>query len=314
MQSLVVPVYRNAGSIAELLEAVAGLHRSVPGGGVEGVFVVDGSPDDSWERLRAALPRMPFPSQLLRHSRNFGSFPAIRTGLAAARGDAFGVMAADLQEPAELVATMFARLRSGDADVVFGQREARDDPAAQQWASRIFWRLYRRFVNRDVPAGGVDIFACNRAVRDALLGMGEANSSLLGQVFWLGFRREFVPYARGRRVGGGPSGWSWRKRIRYMLDSVFAFTDLPITLLTAIGFLGVVATLGLSASVFAAWAAGWIAVAGYTPIMLLLSFGISANLLALGIVGQYVYRVFENTKGRPLGVAMSHDIYPGTLA
>ncbi len=313
MQSLVVPVYRNSGTIDELLAAIAGLHQAVPDG-VEGVFVVDGSPDDSWERLRAALPRMPFPSQLLRHSRNFGSFPAIRTGLAAARGITFGVMAADLQEPVELVATMFERLRDGSADVVFGKRERRDDPASQQFAAKLFWKLYRRFVNKDVPEGGVDIFACNQAVRAALLGMDEANSSLLGQLFWLGFRREFVGYARGRRVDGGPSGWSWRKRVRYMLDSVFSFTDLPITVLTVVGLLGMLGSTALSALVFAGWAAGWISVAGYTPIMLLLSFGISVNLLALGIVGQYVYRVYENTKRRPLAVAMSHDTWPGAAS
>lgn len=158
MHSLVIPVYGNEASIGELLEAIAGLSRrlSQP---LEAVFVVDGSPDRSYALLRDALPRMPFPAQLLVHSRNFGAFAAIRTGLAAARGEDVAVMAADLQDPIELIERFYDVLARDEADVIIGTRVARADPFLSRVASGVFWWLYRRLVLPQIPPGGVDVFA-----------------------------------------------------------------------------------------------------------------------------------------------------------
>ena len=306
--SLIIPVYRNADTASALVAALQDLSTRLRGD-LEVVLVVDGSPDESHSLLAGLLEKSGLRAQLLAHSRNFGSFAAIRTGLAAACGRQFAVMAADLQEPPELVLSFFEALTGGETDLVCGTRRDRDDPSGSKLAAQTFWRLYRLLVQPEVPAGGVDMFGCNLAVRDALLGMEESHSSLIGQLFWLGFRRKEIPYERRARAGNGVSGWTFRKKWKYMLDSVFSFTDLPISLLSAVGFWGIGLSLLVSVGVCIGWLAGWIGVLGYTPIMLMLAFSTSVNLLAAGILGSYVWRTFENTKHRPLSVIMSRRAF-----
>ena len=304
MYSVVIPVYNNDGSIARLLEALTSLNASLRGQ-LEAVFVVDGSPDQSYALLRDALDTLGFPAQLLAHSRNFGAFAAIRSGLAAARGDYFGVMAADLQEPPELLPALFASLAADDCDVAIGTRNRRADPLLARLASSLFWRLFRRLVVRDMPEGGVDIFACNRQFRDQLLQLQESRSSLVVLMFWLGFRRSLHGYQRLPRRDG-KSAWTFGRKLDYMMDSVFSFTDLPIRLLIRCGLAGSLLALALGAVVLAARLGGQIGVPGYasTLISVLLLGGL--NLLGLGLVGTYAWRGYENSKGRPLAVLATH--------
>ena len=126
------------------------------------VFVVDGSPDRCLQILRERLPSLPLRTQLLSLSRNFGSFAAIAAGLETARGSNLAVMAADLQEPPELILQFFEVLDAGRADIVFGVRGERSDPWLSELASNLFWFLYRKLVVKDMPRGGVDIFGCTR--------------------------------------------------------------------------------------------------------------------------------------------------------
>ncbi len=313
MISLVVPVYRNAENVAALLEALQQLDRRL-GGGLEAVFVVDGSPDDSFLRLSTALPRLPLRSRLLLLSRNFGAFAAIRAGLAAGTGESFAVMAADLQEPPELVVEFAARLASGRCDVVVGERTGRADPWPSRWFAGAFWRLYRRFVQPEIPVGGVDVFGCTRAVRDQLLLLRENHSSLVGLLYWVGFRRESVPYARRERQAGR-SAWTFRKKLAYLMDSVFAFSDLPIRVLLRLGTLGLVLSVGLSVVVLVAKLLGTIPVPGYAATLLTVAFFGALNCFGLGVIGGYVWRAYENTKGRPnFVVASSQAFGPGAGA
>ena len=304
--SVVVPVYGNEGTIPALVERLDEIARVIAGG-LEVVFVVDGSPDGSQRLLRDLLSgERAFTSQLIALSRNFGAFSAVKAGLEAARGDLVAVMAADLQEPASLVEEFFARLETGDCDVAVGVRAARDDPASSATASRLFWWLYRRLVQPEIPPGGVDVFACTRAVARHLASLDESHTSLVGLLYWLGYRRVEVPYARLARPSG-KSAWSLRKRLRYLQDSIFSFTSLPIALITAVGVVGVLASFTYAVVVFVFWATGRIDVQGYTPLMLSILFMASAILIGLGIVGSYVWRTYENSKRRPTSVVMSHE-------
>jgi glycosyltransferase involved in cell wall biosynthesis len=297
MFSVVIPVFRNEGSIAPLLDALEGLNRSMDGD-LEVVFVVDGSPDRSLEALTQALPRASFGSQLVALSRNFGSFAAIAAGLATARGPLYAVMAADLQEPPELMLEFRRRLQSGSCEVVVGTRARRSDPLPSRVASTLFWGAYRRLVQREVPRGGVDVFACSQVFRDHLLALPERNTTLVGLVFWLGFRREEVPYERRPRQEGR-SAWSLARRVRYLLDSAFAFSDLPIRLLSLAGLLGLVLAAALGLLVVWARLVGDIQVPGYAATVLVVMFFGGLNSLGIGILGEYLWRTFENTKGRP---------------
>ena len=297
MFSLVVPVYRNEASIPSLVATLEELNRAMAGD-FEAVLVVDGSPDRSLELLAAALPGAAFESQLVVLSRNFGAFSAISAGLESARGSLFAIMAADLQEPPELVREIRRMLETGQYDVVVGTRTTRQDPLASRLLSALFWRLYRALVQRDMPPGGLDVFGCTREFRDHLLALPERRAVLVGLFFWLGFRRGEVSYARRpRRHGKG--AWSFARRVRYSLDSVLAFSDLPVRLLSLAGLLGVGLSVVLAAIV--AWArwSGRIAVPGYAATALLIMFFGGLNSLGLGVIGEYVWRTFENTKGRP---------------
>ncbi|MBS1196943.1 MAG: glycosyltransferase [Proteobacteria bacterium] len=313
MLSIVIPVYRNEGSLPDLIAAlseVAAKAKRDFACPTEVVFVVDGSPDNCHALLAQSLPNAPFAAQLLLHSRNFGSFAAIRTGLQAAKGEVFAVIAADLQEPPELVLQFLEKLQTGEYDVVVGCRENRQDPLLSRASSNLFWKLYKRFVIRDIPEKGVDVFACDRAFRDQLLQLGEANSSLVGQIFWLGFRRGEVLYERRLRQHG-KSAWTFKKKINYLLDSIFSFTDLPVKLLTLFGAIGVVGSLLLALFIILAKAFGSITVPGYTATVLTVIFFGGLNSLGIGIVGTYAWRAFENTKNRPLSIVMATRSFDG---
>lgn len=302
MLTLVIPVYRNEGNLPDLLVAISGLNIQLEGE-LEVVFVVDGSPDRCYRILKDELPSQPFRSKLVLLSRNFGSFMAIRTGLQYGCGERFAVMAADLQEPPELVLEMNSVLMHQDIDVVVGARTSRQDSWLSQTASNIFWGLYRRYVIPEIPQGGVDMFACNKIFRDTLLTLEERHSSLIAQIFWLGYRRKVVTYLRQKRLHG-KSAWTFRKKINYLMDSVFSFTDLPIRVLTNVGAFGSVLVGVCGLLTLIAKLNGMIDVPGYAMIMLVLTFLGCLNLLGLGIIGSYTWRTYENSKNRPLAIPL----------
>ncbi|MDQ6621190.1 MAG: glycosyltransferase [Pseudomonadota bacterium] len=305
--SLIVPVYRNEASIPELVEVIWRLNDSL-GGALEAVLVVDGSPDRSAEILDAALLHANVRAQLLVLSRNFGSFAAIRAGLAAASGRYCATMAADLQEPESLALDLFRALEHEPVDVALGVRTSRSDPWRSRLASSAFWSLYRTFVQRDIPAGGVDVFACNGAVRDHLLQLEESNSSLIGQVMWLGFRRKLVPYVRLPRRHGR-SAWTLSRKLRYLVDSVYSFSDLPIRVLTWAGFIGLITSSVLAIAVIIAKVQGDIPIPGYAATVLTIIFFAALNSFGLGIIGGYTWRAFENTKRRPQAIVLAHKTF-----
>jgi glycosyltransferase involved in cell wall biosynthesis len=305
--SVIIPVYKNRDSIPDLVGRLTALFNARHGL-LEAVFVVDGSPDDSLDLLRAALAGGALPAQLVSLSRNFGSFSAVRAGLRLARGRYIGVMAADLQEPPEILEAFFDSLEAGECDVALGQRSGRHDPAVSSLSSRIYWSFYRKLINRDVPSGGVDIFGCTSEVAQLISTFSETHTSLVGLLYWIGFRRKYFPYVRQARQHG-KSAWTIGKKIRYLFDSVYAFTDLPILLLQAIGVVGILGSGLLGLTVFVGWLTGQIQQPGYTPLMIVILASTSAILLGLGVVGSYVARAYENSKGRPVSVVASHEFF-----
>ncbi|WP_081849353.1 glycosyltransferase family 2 protein [Aeromonas jandaei] len=302
MLSLIIPVYLNEASLPSLIDVVTNIDTKLQGE-LEVIFVVDGSPDHSYDFLLDKLPNQNFNSQLILLSKNFGSFMAIRTGLSHGKGDTFAVMAADLQEPPSLIITINETLKLEPIDVVIGVRDSRQDPFFSKFSANIFWHFYRRYIVPEMPVGGVDIFGCNKAFRDTLLTLEERHSSLIAQIFWLGFRRKTVNYTRVARAYG-KSAWTMRKKINYLMDSIFSFTDLPIRLLTRIGSVGSILSICYGASVIFARMVGLIDVPGYAMTLFSITLLGSVNLLGLGIIGSYAWRTYENTKARPLAIPM----------
>jgi glycosyltransferase involved in cell wall biosynthesis len=253
---------------------------------------------------------MPFVSQLLLHSRNYGSFAAIRAGMQVASGSYFAVMAADLQEPPELALEFFQLLAADEADVVVGTRDARNDPWRSRWSSEIFWWVYRKFIIKDVPAGGVDMFGCNRQFRNELLSLDESHSSLIGLLFWLGFRRKTVAYQRRERQHG-VSAWTLKKKINYLMDSIFSFSDLPLKLLISFGGIGVLFSILFGLMVLMFKVTGWVEVPGYAATILTVLFFGALNTAGIGLLGAYVWRAYANTQGRPISVVMRTESFSG---
>ena len=299
-RSLIVPVYKNEANIPGLLETLGSMNIRL-GEDFEVVFVVDGSPDHCAAMLFKELKGLPYKAQVITHSRNYGSFTAIRTGMEYATGQCMAVMSADLQEPPELIYRFFGVLESDETDVVFGRRTGRSDPFLSTVAANLYWWMYRKLVLPEVPGGGVDVFACNRMVRDSVLSIEEPNGSLIAQVFWVGFRRSFVPYQRQPRTEG-VSSWNRRRRFRYFLDSLFSYSDFPVMILLWLGVAGCVLSIAIGTITLVAKLLGLIDVTGYTTIVLLNLFFGFALLVSQGILGCYVWRTLENSKRRPLRI------------
>jgi glycosyltransferase involved in cell wall biosynthesis len=307
VNSLIIPVYKNAESLQQLLSEIDEIAVKLRDP-LEVVFVIDGSPDASYAILRHLLPNRYLFSQLICLSRNFGSFAAVRTGLAHANGRYFAVMAADLQDPPETIVEFFHVLANEPADIVVGSRATRGDPRLTLLLSKAYWFVYRKFIIPDLPPGGVDIFGCNVVVREALCRLPEVGGSLIGLLFWLGFRRKCVPYDRRSRPFG-ESAWSFARKIRYMFDSMYAFTDFPINLLFWAGAIGIVISAIFATIVFVAWALDLVEVPGYTAIVLLVTFFGALNTFSIGIIGSYLWRTFENTKGRPQSIVLMAESF-----
>ena len=298
--SLVVPVYNNADSLRDLINEITRLALSFDHD-FEAIFVVDGGTDNSNDRLAELTVDLPYRTVVVEHSRNFGSFSAIRTGLHVSEGEIIAVRSADLQEPNALIEELFSTVKRGACEIALGVRQGRNDALHRRVGAGVFWSLYRRYVQPQMPKGGVDVFACTRCVRDALLELREANSSLVGLLIWLGYPFAVVPYVRLQRVHG-KSEWSLDKLVDYMSDSAFAFSRTPIKVVRWLGILGT--ALGVLGGIVLVLLrlTGSNVETGYTPIMLAILVMGSLNLAAIGVLGSYIWRVFENTKRRPHGV------------
>jgi glycosyltransferase involved in cell wall biosynthesis len=295
--SVVVPVYKNEGSIEHLLNRINEIAGAVTGT-VEAVFVVDGSPDKSLDVLRSRLPRGGFDAKVLLLSRNFGAFSAIRAGLREARGEATVVMAADLQEPISLIVDMLGIVQRDEADVAIGVRQSRKDGMVSRTLSAVFWKVFNRVSSLELPRGGVDIFALSRSARETLNSFEESSTSLIGLVYWMGFRRQEVPYQRVERQVG-KSSWSLQKRINYAKDSITAFSEFPLSVFLWSGVIGAVVSLvfALIGAFQYIFSSDHQSRREITAIGLL--FVASYLMAGLGIIGTYLWRLAENVRNRP---------------
>ena len=296
MISVVAPVYNEEGTIAELHRRLA---ETLPAlGPYEIVFVDDGSGDGSWDRL-LELAGKDSHVRLLRLSRNFGHQAALSAGLDAARGDAIVLMDADLQDPPELIPELVAKWREG-FDVVYAIRGDREgEPRLRLASISVFYRVLHRISPTGIPTNAGDFRLLSRRAADAISAMPERARFLRGMTSWIGYRQTGVPYRRDARYAG-ESKYPARKLIRLGLDGITSFSTAPIKLVTAIGFVLVVFCFGVLVwSLYVRFFTphhpqGWTSV---IAVVLLLG---GVQLLSLGVIGQYVARIFDETKQRPL--------------
>lgn len=294
---IVIPVYGNEKSLIHLYDRI---NNVLSDSEVElsFYFVNDRSPDNSQkilEDLAAKDPRV----RVLLLSKNHGSFVAIVAGLNHTKAnDAIVILAADLQDPPEVIPEMIRKWHEKYPVVLCVRRKREDSPVTKLFSS-LFNKLYRRFIMPDMPEGGFDFCLIDRRVADVIIESSEKNTSLVGLIIWAGFERAYIPYDRAERLHG-ESMWSFRKKVRYAINSVISFSALP---LKWFGFLGILLSLicflGISITLFN-YFSGRIPVTGWTTLIIVILVVASFQFLAFGILGEYFWNNLEQTRKRPL--------------
>ena len=297
--SVVVPCYNEEPVIETTHDRLAASLATLDGLDYEIVYVDDGSRDRTPGILRELHARDPRHVRVLRFSRNFGHQLAVTAGVAHASGDAVVLIDADLQDPPEVIAEMVARWREG-YQVAYGVRTDRPgETAFKRATAKGFYRLLNRLSDTPIPLDTGDFRLMDRAVVDALQAMPERDRFVRGMVSWVGFRQIEVPYRRAARVAG-ESKYPLLKMVRFALDGIASFSTAPLRLATWLGF--AVSALALLGIVYAVamrvFTSNW--VAGWTAVMISILFLGGVQLLSLGIIGEYVGRIYGEAKRRPL--------------
>jgi len=297
--SLVIPLYNEELVVPFLIARLRSLIQTLPCA-VQVVLVNDGSSDATIVKLReAALEDSRF--EVLSLAKNFGHQLAATAGLDAARGDAIVLMDADLQDPPELVLEMITQFRKG-YDVVYAQRTHREgETFFKRWSAWFFYRLMRSLVYKDLPVDVGDYRLVSRRFLKALNQMRETHRFLRGMVTWVGFPQTAVTYVRAQRVAG-ETKYPLSKMLRFAWIAAISFSPLPLRLSFIVG--GIFFGMGFIYAVYALvrWIFGLYLVPGWTSVILVTSLGTGGVMILIGVLGEYVARIYEEIKDRPLYV------------
>ncbi|MBI4804910.1 MAG: DegT/DnrJ/EryC1/StrS family aminotransferase [Desulfovibrio sp.] len=295
--AVVVPVYGNEPTLRTLHQRILDATRDFPAE-LTIQYVNDRSPDNSQavlEELAAGDSRV----RVLLLSRNHGSFVAITAGINEVRDhDATCIIAADLQDPPEIIPELISKWREG-AKVVLGVRRTRDDPFLSQLFSRAFNWLFRKAVMSQMPVGGFDLCLIDRQVVEVLLQSSEKQSSLVGLILWSGFERAVVSFDRAKRPVGR-SMWTFTRKLDYAVNSIVSFSALPLKGLLVTGAALMAASLAYILVVLCAWAFGGVEQQGWTSLMCVQLVMLSTSMGGLGVIGAYLWNTLEQVRKRPL--------------
>ncbi|MFB0538259.1 MAG: glycosyltransferase family 2 protein [Anaerolineae bacterium] len=273
-----------------------GLADANPQYGFEYVFVDDGSGDNSLAIL-SEMAKRDARVRVVKLSRNFGSNAATLAGLHYVSGDCVTMIAADLQDPPELITTMLRRWEAGKK-VVLATREDRGDPLVSRLLSGAFYWLFRRLAIKEMPPTGCDLALIDRKVVDIVVRIGEKNLYLFGLILWLGFDRDVVYYTRQKRELG-KSRWTLAKRVKYFIDALVSFTYVPMRLVSALGMTLALAGFVWTVVVVLNRILASVPVQGWASLMTVVLVVSGVQLLTLGIFGEYLWRNFDETRKRP---------------
>ncbi len=298
--SIVVPVYFNELSIPELFEALRTIETTLQEKNVELelIMVDDGSKDGS---LRALLEvkNLREQTKVIKLTRNFGAVHASKTGLQFVTGDCFLILAADLQDPPELIPLMVDKWLQG-SKFVLCQRTNRQDPATSKFLAYVFYLLVRFLVVPDYPARGYDLALMDRSFLPHIKNSSKnINPPLFA--YWLGFTPDVIPYERKKRAHG-KSRWTFSKRVKLFLDSLLGFSVLPIRLISLVGVLVSFASFAYGSVVFINALRGKTIALGFATIVTILSFLLGLIIVMLGVIGEYIWRIFDELNKRPESV------------
>jgi len=295
--SVVVPVYFNAGSLPRLFAELGKVEEQLLQRGVELqlIFVDDGSRDESLARLLEFKAGRPG-TTVAKLTRNFGAVHCSKTGFRFVEGDAFMILAADLQDPPELILQMVDRWLAG-ARFVICERSHRDDPLVSRIYSRVYYKLLKLLVIRDYPEGGYDMALMDKAFLPYLVNSSKSVFTPL-LAYWLGYKPEVIHYRRPAREHG-KSGWTFAKKFTAFLDVMLGFSITPIRLISAVGAIVALGSFVYGALVVVNAFLNRIPVEGFATVVALITFLLGLIILMLGVIGEYLWRIFDETNKRP---------------
>jgi polyisoprenyl-phosphate glycosyltransferase len=302
--SMVIPCYNEEEVIGETMKRLKAFCAELCDLDVELIFVDDGSRDRTRKLLKEFLAEDPR-IKVIGFARNFGHQIAVTAGVDAANGDAVVIIDADLQDPPEVVHQMIAKWREG-YDVVYGTRTERPGESAFKRATaRGFYRLLHRLSDVPIPLDTGDFRLIGRNVVDALRAMPERDRFVRGMVSWVGFKQIALPYPRAERQAG-ESKYPLRKMLRFAMDGILSFSTKPLQMSAAMGMLcALLSMLGICYALFFrlftnSWVEGW------TALMIAILFVGGIQLISVGILGEYVGRMYNEIKNRPLYIVQEY--------
>jgi glycosyltransferase involved in cell wall biosynthesis len=294
--SILVPVYYNEKNLPTTIPALQAVLDTLPGMEGELVFVDDGSGDGSFGVLSSYAAQDPR-IKVVRLCRNFGAYMALLAGLNHATGDAIAIIMADLQDPPELIPEMVSKWKEG-SKLVLAERTDREDAFIDRLFANAFWGFIRRFGIKTIPPGGFDFVLFDRCIADILRTMREKNSHFMLQTVWTGFPPAVIPYTRRKRTVG-KSRWTFSKKLKLFIDSSIAFSFIPIRVMSLAGAITALAGFAWALYVLVSWARFGISVQGYASLMMTLLVIGGLQMLMMGIIGEYIWRTFDETRRRP---------------
>jgi len=297
--SIVVPVYNEEESITEATNRLFALcENMISKTDIELIFVDDGSKDDSLLILKS-LAKVNNQIKIISFSRNFGHQIAITAGIDIAKGDYVAVIDADMQDPPELINDMYDLALTG-YDVVYGKRQSRaGESFFKKITAKLFYRILNYFCEIEIPSDTGDFRIMSRRVVDAFKQLRERHRFVRGMIPWLGFRSTPLEYDRAERFAG-TTKYPLKKMISFATNAILSFSKKPLTIATRIGLITIIAGLSWGCYILYLKLFTDIPVAGMTAVLLTIVVFSGVQILLIGLVGEYIPRIFEEIKGRPL--------------
>ncbi len=296
--SVVIPIYFNAGSIKKtcnLIDSIFEMHFSNLS--YEFILVDDGSKDSSYQEMQE-IEKEKKNVKLIQFTRNFGQVAAIYAGYEKATGKGILNIAADLQEPPQLIVDIITNFIEKEAKIIAGNRIGRDESLYRKYSSKFFYSIMKKLSFKNMPIGGFDIVLIHQEVKNTLLNLNESNPFWQGQLLWTGYSVKFIPYARLKR-DIGKSRWTLSKKFKYLLDGVLNYSYLPLRVFSLIGILSFLFGLFYSLIIVIQYFLGKSPFNGWAPIMIVILLFSGLQLVMLGLIGEYLWRNLEQSKAKP---------------
>jgi glycosyltransferase involved in cell wall biosynthesis len=304
--SVILPCYREAANLPAMLAALTRVLDGIPGE-KEIIAIDDGSPDDTWKVL-TALKGQYRDLHIVRFARNFGKEAALTCGLRMARGDIAVTMDADLQHPPEVIPSMVEKWRTG-ARMVYALRRGRDtDGPARKALSKAFYFIFRHITELDLPQGAGDFRLLDRKAIDAVNLLPEKNRFMKGLMTWVGFEPGYVHFDVTERAGG-KSSFAMRKLFRLAIDAITAFSTMPLRVWSLIGVAVSLSSFLYFIYLIVRTLVFGVDTPGFATIMCMMLFLGGVQLISLGVIGEYIGRIFNEVKNRPVYI-VADDLPP----